>query len=319
MKTTQNKLRGFTIIELLTVMSIIVVLIGLLVPALNRVRRFASDVSQSAQLHSIDTALSLFLNSNQSDDYPDSKAVDAMGEPYCGAMKLAEAMMGQDLMGFHPQSRFRLDGTDGRMNPSKLYEPGVTGPLDENLKSRQGTNLPEDNANAFRLSNIYGASDLANSAFGGTLAANMYVLCDVYKRVENLGTTGGTKIGMPILYYKADQSGSYHDVNAPVQPDRLSNNGFIYNVYDNQDLVAMGKPWEPAGSIQKPHALSVTKSGIKKFYEETENKQISITSTQTVSLGLSKRPYKADTFILISAGFDGEYGTADDITNFNRK
>ncbi len=318
MKTTQNKTRGFTIIELLTVMSIIVVLIGLLVPALNKVRRYAQDVSQQAQLHSIDTALSLFLNFDESDNYPDSKGQDIMGSAYSGAMKLSEAMMGQDLMGFHPGSRFRLDGTDGRATPTKIYEPGVPN-LQENLKQRRGTNLPEDNANAFRLSSIYSPADLSGSAFAGTLASEMFVLCDVYKRVDNLGPTGGTKIGMPILYYKADPSGSYHDVNAPVQPDRLSNNGFIYNVYDNDDIVQMGKPWETVDSTQKQHVLSVSQSGIQKFYEETENKQISITSTATVNLGLSKRPYRADTFILMSAGFDGEYGTADDVTNFKKK
>jgi hypothetical protein len=29
------------------------------------------------------------------------------------------------------------------------------------------------------------------------------------------------------------------------------------------------------------------------------------------------RPYRADTYILISAGYDAEYGTADDICNFD--
>jgi len=31
------------------------------------------------------------------------------------------------------------------------------------------------------------------------------------------------------------------------------------------------------------------------------------------------RPHRADTFILISAGQDGQYGTADDICNFEWK
>ena len=45
-----EKSGAFTIIELLTVMSIIVVLIGLLVPSLNMVRRYAKKVRQNSRV-----------------------------------------------------------------------------------------------------------------------------------------------------------------------------------------------------------------------------------------------------------------------------
>jgi hypothetical protein len=73
----------------------------------------------------------------------------------------------------------------------------------------------------------------------------------------------------------------------------------------------MGKPWEAQGSPEKIHKMSV----MSKFYDAITNKQVRITST---TLGMQRRPYKADTYILISAGFDGEYGTRDDITNFDK-
>ena len=110
--TKQSKKRAaFTIVELLTVMSIIVILIGLLVPALNQVKRFALEVKQRAQLSSIDTAIELF--NSEFDGYPDSSRLGPDGMEYSGAMKLCEAVMGQDLLGYHPDSTFRGDGTDG--------------------------------------------------------------------------------------------------------------------------------------------------------------------------------------------------------------
>ena len=45
----------------------------------------------------------------------------------------------------------------------------------------------------------------------------------------------------------------------------------------------------------------------KKFYDITRDTKI----------GTGDRPVRADSYILMSAGFDGEYGTKDDIYNFS--
>ncbi|MHC4204706.1 MAG: type II secretion system protein, partial [Planctomycetota bacterium] len=148
-----NRKAAFTIVELLTVMSIIVILIGLLVPALNQVKRYAYEVKQRAQLKSIDTAIELF--NSEFDGYPESDALDPDGVPYCGAMKLCEAVMGRDLMGFHPDSTFRSSGLDssGTIN---LYPPQSAGIAYTNsLSARKGPYLPLDNANAVQLMDIY--------------------------------------------------------------------------------------------------------------------------------------------------------------------
>ena len=279
-----NRKAAFTIIELLTVMSIIVILIGVLVPALSNVRKYAQKVKQMAQFNSMQSAIELFNNEN--DGYPPSGAMDGAGQPYCGAMKLCEAMMGRDLLGFHPDSAFRVDGMDAA-GGRDIYLP-----TRENLNARLGPFLQLDNANAYRLVDIYGSGQTA------PFQENVFVLCDVYTRQMRTGI----KTGMPILYYKAETSNNLHDPNtAPTPQDNMGN---IYNYWDNHALVNLGKPWEEAGKVTT-HSLAEP----ARFYRNTRNNQIT-----TV-----RRPYRTDSYILISAGFDGEYGTADDICNFEWK
>jgi len=300
MKPVANPARrrkAFTIVELLTVMSIIVILIGLLIPALNKVKQYATNVKQRAQLHSIKTALELF--SNEFEGYPDSGALDATGAPYCGAMKLCEAIMGQDLLGVHSNTLFRADGFDAQ--GTDLYPPNIDDlPLalrDNNLKARRGPYLQAENANAYRLGEIYSNT--------GGFQADAFVLCDVYGRQ----TVSGERTGMPILYYKANTAYNFHDPNRAGGMTATNNNGNIYNYLDNETLLALGKPWETGGATT-PHKLSAAgPDGPERFYKNTRSDKIVTAS----------RPNKADTFILISAGYDGEYGTTDDICNFDWK
>jgi type II secretory pathway pseudopilin PulG len=283
----QSQKRAFTIVELLTVMSIIVILIGLLVPALNMVRKYAWEVKQKAQFKSIDVAIELF--NTEFNGYPDSSANGPDGQPYCGAMKLCEAMLGQDLMGFHPDSIFRSDGTDGTKElypDAKSVDPKA---YRDNLSVRKRY-LPSDNADAYRVGDLY-------SNVEGVFNPLHFVLCDVYRTVTHRVT--GKKVGMPILYYKANTMNTLHDIDNPDNPDN------IYNYKDNQKLIDLGIPSNPPSSGGPAHRLSDP----KRFYMNTQNEKITTSS----------RPYKEDSYILISAGFDGEYGTPDDVCNFEWK
>jgi len=286
-----DKKTAFTIIELLTVMSIIIILIGLLVPSLNMVKRYAKEVRQKAQFHSIESAMELF--SGEWDGYPPSSAMDEAPTPdnYCGAMKLCEALVGQDLMGFNPLSRFRADCS---INTSdKIYDNPPVGAVlypntTDNLKARK-TYL-QQTSDAYKLWHLYGKgnTDVFNE--------ELYVLCDVYNRVKHKVT--GKGIGMPILYYKANTLNIKHDPNGTF-PTAAGDNGYIYNYLDNDELVHLG----PAGVT---HPLDGTGTN---FYEITQDKRISIDTG---------RPYRPDSYILISAGFDGMYGTDDDVFNFEK-
>jgi competence protein ComGC len=289
-----NRRAAFTIVELLTVMSIIVILIGLLVPALNKVKQYAYEVKQRAQFHSIDTAVEFF--NSEFDGYPDSDALDPDGMPYCGAMKLCEAMMGRDLMGFHPDSVFRSNGLDSLGN--NLYPPqSNTTAYTNSLSARKGPYLPLENANAYQLMDLYKEI--------GPFAGENFVLCDVFRRVTHLQS--GKKVGMPILFYKASTADTRHDLSNPSNPQN------IYDYRDNHSLVMLGKPWDPPSDGGSPHRLAIEPGQPQgyRFYMNTTNDKVLATTTAAV------RPYRADTYILISAGNDGEYGTPDDISNFD--
>ena len=240
---------------------------------LTPVKRPPPSLRQKSQLHIIDAALELFAS--EVDAYPPSDALDPTGKPYCGAMKLCEAVMGQDLTGFHPESRFKRDGTNDYNNP--LYVPTT-------LQARKGPFLPVEMSNTYQLKDIYKNV--------GLFDRNRYVLCNVFTKKRH----SGKNTGMPILYYKADISKNAHNL---VNPDDPNN---IYNYKDNYALLKLGVPDDPS----KKHPLFTDP---KIFYEMTKNYNI---TTQS-------RPWRADSYILLSAGFDGLYGTKDDIGNFEMR
>ncbi len=299
-----NKKAAFTIVELLTVMSIIVILFSLLVPALNMVRRYAKRVKQNAQFHSIDAAMQLF--NSEFEGYPPSGQWDSTGAQYPGAMKLAEAMVGQDLLGFNPDSLFRADGINPALTPpyDDLYPSPFNPQTDPvhaaNLRSRKGPYLPVEGANLNTLYDLYGPGNFLTF---NTDPNGGVVLCDEYPRVRN--RTTGKKVGMPILYYRADTSKTLHKYSA----DNSTN---IYNCDDNLDLIDLGLPWNILSVFDHPMSSFggltpdnvATDPGI--FYEKTRNKKISA----------MERPCRSDSYILISAGYDGLYGTDDDVFNF---
>ncbi|MBN2313837.1 MAG: hypothetical protein JXM79_07895 [Sedimentisphaerales bacterium] len=277
------KLKGYSIVRVLIIALLIVficLVILLTIPYPNGHHIHRINIKEKAQLKSIETALELF--NSEFDGYPPSDALDEDGKPYCGAMKLCEAVMGQDLLGCHPDSVFRSDGTDGK---GKVLYPVVPDGVISEIQPRKGPYLPLESANAHTPTELYGVGNT------GPFEPNHFVLCDVFRTAKHIKT--GKNIGMPILYYKADTSKTGHNIDDPNDPNN------IYDYKDNHALLALGVPGKP---------------GVK--HPMYENPKIFYEMTKDYKNKTQSKPNNAEMFILLSAGLDGLYGTKDDIANF---
>jgi prepilin-type N-terminal cleavage/methylation domain-containing protein len=289
MRNNKTTIRAFTLVEMLTTVAIIGILLAVLIPAFNQVSKKATLVKQRAQFQNIEIALETFRS--DTGDYPPSEWDLDLGDKskygkYSAAERLAEAVVGRDGFGFHPASRFHADGCDINGNP--LYAPGIN--PQTNIHLRKGPYLELENANAVRLSN-YGAiyQTLAQSK-----PASL-VLADSFKTAK---LTTGRKTGLPILYYRANRGKTQHAWDKDYSYAEVRNY-FTYNVNDGfESLPTLNRlpefrPW---------------------FYQRTRNPELSDPVNLT-----TWRPYRAESFILHSAGPDGFFGTTDDMFNFDER
>lgn len=247
---------------------------------------------QNRLLREIEIGLELFRNDFA--EYPYSwqrESALTIPDPnlYMGSNILTEALLGLDLLGFHHQSYFRSDG----LNPNTgqpLYITGPDMPMDKaraSINMRAGTFLDLDEVHVFRLEDIY--EDV------GEFNGSSLVLCDVYERTRH----SGKKTGMPILFFKArpwNISQDYQDAEG-IEDD-------IYYYPDNKALLELGT----AGNAIPRHPLG---DGVNDF-QDFENMVLDTRVT------VWKMPHRRDSYILVSAGPDGLYGTGDDVCNYQR-
>lgn len=281
---------GFTLVELLTVLAIIALLVGLLIPSLTMIRNTAKKAKQKAQLTEIGLALTAFRNDYG--DYPPSYWMLPIGSPgapgpmdYCGAQKLAEALLGRDLLGFHPKSNWIVADT--------TFYPLPPPPIPtQNLDERKGPYLELATTNAFKLGDLYGPA-LAASAL--STYPDTFVICDSYGVRKITIAPGQTaKAGTPILYYRANTT------SKTIEPPALPQDR-IYNIFDNVPLASQ----LTSIADNRAHQLG-----------DPANSQLFYDYIRDLKVAVRPWPYRPDSYLLISAGMDGLYGTKDDICNF---
>jgi type II secretory pathway pseudopilin PulG len=313
----RTRTSGMTVIEILVVISIIALLVGLLLPAVHTVQKMAKETKQKAQFTSIELGLAAFKSDYG--DYPPSSwqnpNVAGGRTDYCGAQKLSEALLGWDLLGFHPDSGWRADGLDRNGGPT-TYDPLKVNPIAQSLDKRKGRYVELEHANVFRLGDSTPGlrdglfPDTDNGSGNPPLERRTYVLCDVFtvnerKVLENSSTllVPGVAAKMvspstPILYYKANPASKVLDAGDPETR--------IYNVRDNWPLISLGMLADGLKALRdrRHHPLE----DANYFYEYIRDPRVQARPW----------PYRPDSYLLISAGADGIYGTNDDIRNFGR-
>jgi hypothetical protein len=220
-------------------------------------------------------------------------------------------MVGLDLLGFHPKSGFTATGynnIDGDATPDLVYHPtttetssgGYTETAAQNIDLRKKY-IDLESANAFQMQDVYTAATVVDADF----LATSFVLCDTYAKKR----ASGKKTGMPILYFRARTNFQFQDYT-----DGSTYQDDIYNIYDNVNLLTLNSPDD--ATVRHPLWDGVT--DLKDFEDMILNKQVQNATKTTATPNGVKRPYRADSYILVSAGKDGLYGTADDMFNFEK-
>lgn len=335
---TKRTFRGFTLVELLTVIAIIALLVGILIPSLSAARTQARNSATASAIKAIDDGCELFRNENR--DYPRSGGWNpfepANTKVYLqGAQWLVLQLAGADLAGYvqpvisNDTSRSgKPDGKIDHEDWQEWYKPG-------SRFARVGPYIPIDGKSLRTpqqfLDQKLAEKDPPQPLLDGSL--------DYGNRRRPFFVDAH---GYPVLYYAANPL-----AKLPVTIDSGKNVRFgvydqshnhAFTGYDGQNgefsLQGYNAGWDLAGTWSgnpgdPAHAMGwlgwSNPGNVEDFqWPDREpsfgsvilNRDAFDQSTTDGGRRGRLEPYNRERFLLVSAGKDGEYGTADDVRNF---
>jgi prepilin-type N-terminal cleavage/methylation domain-containing protein len=323
----RRRATGFTLVELLTVVAIIALLIGILVPALSKVRDAGKRVSTQNLLAVLGKGCEMFQGDFQryprsSGGNPFESATDTdtplawPSVPLSGAQWLILELAGANFLGYVSPGDLRGYDTnsDGVINSAdwlNYYDPTV----DPNISARfrrWGPYIPIDGRTL--------QSPEANAAEGGrTLPPQLKAGTSVWSNGKLAMAVDAYRF--PVLYYAANAQAKvpfseWTGTSKPGCYDQRDNLAFTGSdvptaVTDHYDLVGGDPNRPPFGTLGWASTASTTAPAPNTFAGRIYDP--GVFGSGTTGKVWPRRP---DGFLLVTPGPDGRYGTNDDITNY---
>jgi len=337
---------GFTLIELLTVVAIIALLIGILVPSFSAARNQARRAATSGFIAAIGKAAEMFYGDN--DHYPLSHGLvrsspfQRGNAPLWGAQWIAMQLSGPDLQGYVKPVLSNDTNNDGKINRRDWHEWYSREPRRKRVYPRLGPYISPEGDNVStprRLIEMGVIESFDRDAFDGCGRSR-----GPQARPDGRSWPGCDQpvyldaFGRPILYYAANPGARYAFTTGTRAGDLEVGR---YDQYDNAGFTGSkgrhglwadvfgrlnGVRFDGQADEDPLHPLGVFQTG---GYDPRDRTRLPPPETFAAffmdrSVFESRRkgkqgkvwPHNADTFILISAGRDGRYGTSDDVANF---
>lgn len=348
LRNWQRSRPAFTLVELLTVIFIISLLISILVPAIGKVREKAKVVATQSLLSTqIGTGLETFKADGKfGGAYPPSRpdTLDRSGNP---DMRVGNPYRNNVLTPALNDQYFEITGAGllvwalsgaDQLGTAGFQKPSGSG------SQYWGLDTHNDPQSGNRPAGLYNVrNNVPTYARGGPYVDNSRLKVttwgargngvgsfDVEAELKAGGNTTPVRrypmyldaFGYPILYWKADSAGDliadYERSGGGGGSDPLNAQGRgVYHYIDNAALV---------DNNNNQTVLQLRKgAGRHKLDFDTRanrpvNQQFAPATFQSYvkdrSVTAKHHPFKADSYLLVSAGPDGIYGSADDIANF---
>lgn len=333
---------AFTLVELLVVIAIIALLAAVLLPVLGRAYRLAKSSADAALIHQIAMGCEAYnqvfkqyppstwaetLTGYEPDDRaiawppPTVPATGTFGGvmPLTGAAKAHSALSGfnaiqcwddANVLAWNP---LEWDNPCGVLTSRGIIvdlTPGAGGDTEDKIYGPYY--VPDEKATTVATITWTLTPKVEDQqvAFASRFTRNSKVTPPAGGRPEN---------GAPILYYRAATAPQDADGDG-IEPWE------IYSWRDNHPITdptdATSGSWGAYDADASTHPLYVTSDGVRPdgTLADTDGDGkadiFGIARPGSYGAGATGQVYNATTFILISPGPDGEYFTADDITNF---